>query len=302
MNSFAELTTKLNCRSTAEELVSGGPSVVESLIWALQHDGSTVHRRYAAYVLGKIRDGRAVEPLALTLRRDEPLVRENAAEALGHIGDPRGVRPLLHALGDATAVVRRYAERALVKIGPAAVMPLIQELWDPRAGVHDGVLNALTRIGPPALLPLLHTIRYGDGTTRQDATDTLNHIGNAHTLPRKVLTDTRLTGPQKAEILEILLPYFGLPETLLYCKIMAYGENEALRDGAESVLREFDRRILVRPCLERDKIELRYLLHPASPALPGDPPEMLLRALHNLPQPEEAPKRRRLLSRLRRPR
>jgi HEAT repeat protein len=38
---------------------------------------------------GKIRDGRAVDPLIAALRDEDARVRENAAEALGKIRDVR---------------------------------------------------------------------------------------------------------------------------------------------------------------------------------------------------------------------
>ena len=301
MNDLISVAAKLNSRTAAEEVIGIGASVVEKLIWVLQHDAATVHRRYAAYALGKIRDPRAVEPLTLALRSDEPMVRENAAEALGSLGDARAVRPLLRALGDPAAVVRRYAERALVKIGLPSVMPLIEELWDPRAGVRDGVLSALARIGIPALLPLLHTIRYAGGSTRTDALHILGQLGDGTTLPRRVLAESRLPPAARAETLEAVLTYYDLPAPAVFCGHFLRDESAAVRAGAQAVLFELERRVLVRPC-DGAMLYRENLLRPAAPGPDTTPHDTLLRPAALLPLHTHRPKRllARLADRLRR--
>ena len=295
MNDLASVAAKLNSRTAAEEIIGIGTSVVEKLIWVLQHDGATVHRRYAAYALGKIRDIRAVEPLTQALRCDEPIVRENAAEALGSLGDARAVRPLLRALGDPAAVVRRYAERALVKIGLPSVTPLIEELWDLRAGVRDGVLSALARIGIPALLPLLHAIKYAGGSTRADALHVLGQLGDGTTLPRRVLAESRLPAAARAETLEAVLTYYDLPSPSVFCGHFLRDESAAVRAGAQVVLFELERRVLVRPC-DGAAMQRENLLRPAAPGPDTTPSDTLLRPAELLPL--SMPRPRRLVARI----
>lgn len=76
---------------------AGSPSGVPELIAALEDTDGNV-RRLAASALGKIRDGRAVEPLlALLGYESKPQVRQYAVKALGQIGDPRA-QPLLEKI------------------------------------------------------------------------------------------------------------------------------------------------------------------------------------------------------------
>ena len=122
-------------------------------IEALGHS-DRVFRQFAAVVLGKIKDPRAVEPLITALQDADSGVRGKAAVALGKIGDPRAVEPLITALKDADNSVRTKAAEALVKIGTPAVDPLIGTLRDPDGGVWEGALEVLVRIGTPAVDPL----------------------------------------------------------------------------------------------------------------------------------------------------
>jgi HEAT repeat protein len=69
---------------------------VKPLIGALEDESISV-RQSVAYVLGKIGDTRAVEPLIKAV--SEPRgIWVSAAVALGNIGDMRAVEPLLERL------------------------------------------------------------------------------------------------------------------------------------------------------------------------------------------------------------
>jgi ATP-dependent DNA helicase RecQ len=68
---------------------SGDTTHVPDLIAALNHEDGNV-RRLASSALGKLGDGRAVEPLIELLSREQkPQVRQYAVKALGAIGDTR---------------------------------------------------------------------------------------------------------------------------------------------------------------------------------------------------------------------
>jgi HEAT repeat protein len=286
MESLDAFVAKLNSQEAADSLVEVGAPAVAPLIWLLSHNGSTVHRRHAAYVLGRIGDRRAVEPLAQALRFDEVLVRENAAEALGRIGDPHAIRPLLHALGEATAVVRRRAAQALVAIGPPSIEPLIQEIWDPRPGIRQEVLETLAKIGAPAVAALIRTARYGKGQVQEDAFRVLGKIGGPHTLPRKVIAETRLTPQQRLEILKFLLAYHKLPSVRSFCQQALHEPNAAVKEGAYALLAELDRKILVRPSGPEGRESERELLRAAQNAGGAEAPHTLLRASESGGDPE----------------
>lgn len=70
----------------------GDPQAVDPLILALNDSDGDV-RSVAAWALGKMEDLKAVDPLILSLNDSDKIVRKEAARALGEIGDPRAVDP-----------------------------------------------------------------------------------------------------------------------------------------------------------------------------------------------------------------
>lgn len=103
-----------DCRNALETLAG---KAVESLIVAL-HDSNKYIRENAAFVLGKIKDVRAVDPLINVLQRDtERDVRSSAARGLGLIKDSRAIQPLFTALLDPEIGVHIAVTSALNKMG-----------------------------------------------------------------------------------------------------------------------------------------------------------------------------------------
>ncbi len=76
-----------------EALIAIGPTARDRLIFILG-EGHVHRRQDAAFVLGKMGDPAAVEPLCAALKFPDPLLRRLAAEALGRIGDPRAEKAL----------------------------------------------------------------------------------------------------------------------------------------------------------------------------------------------------------------
>jgi HEAT repeat protein len=99
-----------------EALVAIGPEARDRLIFILGK--GHVHRRQdAAFVLGRMRDPEAVEPLAKALAHPDPLLRSLAAQALGRIGDPGAAKPLRRMLAlENDGAVKREARKALGKL------------------------------------------------------------------------------------------------------------------------------------------------------------------------------------------
>lgn len=119
-----------------------GEPVVEPLIEALGDREGTV-RKFAAMILGKLRDVRAMEELGMTLYDLHHEVSQAAAEALAHFGG-KAVDTLSEALRHPEAAVREHAVMGLGRIQDARVAPLlIAMLNDPERIVKWQVIKSL---------------------------------------------------------------------------------------------------------------------------------------------------------------
>ena len=119
-----------------------GEPVVEPLIEALGDREGTV-RKFAAMILGKLRDVRAMEELGMTLYDLHHEVSQAATEALAHFGG-EAVDTLSEALRHPEAAVREHAVMGLGKIQDVRVAPLlIAMLNDPERIVKWQVVKSL---------------------------------------------------------------------------------------------------------------------------------------------------------------
>lgn len=119
-----------------------GEPVVEPLIEALGDREGTV-RKFAAMILGKLRDVRAMDELGMALYDLHHEVSQAAAEALAHFGD-EAVDTLSEALRHPEAAVREHAVMGLGRIQDARVAPLlIAMLNDPERIVKWQVVKSL---------------------------------------------------------------------------------------------------------------------------------------------------------------
>ncbi|MDD1701415.1 MAG: HEAT repeat domain-containing protein [Methanoregula sp.] len=151
---------------------------VDELINALHNNTDPKVRRYAAYLLGKAKNPRAIRPLAEALADFDKSVREQvmlalvetgkaatdsleaemndpkwqaryrAAEALGKIADEKAIKPLVMGLKDNRDHVRYMAAKGLKTIGDSeAIDPLICLLKDNNRFVRLMTVRALTALG-----------------------------------------------------------------------------------------------------------------------------------------------------------
>ncbi len=123
----------------AELLVELAPASVGAVTCALS--GEPVRPR-AAFVLGRIGDTCALEPLVDALEHPDPRLRSESCLALGELRDPSVAEPLLRATGDPDPSVRASAAAALDRMGTAAVMFGIAALIRPAI---DSQVKAATR-------------------------------------------------------------------------------------------------------------------------------------------------------------
>jgi HEAT repeat protein len=159
----------------AEELEKQGLS---ELVKALHEHTDPQVRQYAAYLLGKAKNPRAIQPLVESLADFDKSVREQAtlalssigkaavesladamkapkwetryraAEALGRIADEKAVQPLITGLKDRRDHVRYMAAKGLHEIGDSdAVEPLIILLKDENTYVRTMAIHALSTLG-----------------------------------------------------------------------------------------------------------------------------------------------------------
>lgn len=89
---------------------------VDGLIKALGYEKDVQVRREAAYMLGKVGNSSAVDPLIKALEDPDTYVRRQAANALGLIGDRKATASLNKALHDPNKYVCQGAADALSKI------------------------------------------------------------------------------------------------------------------------------------------------------------------------------------------
>ncbi|MDB5357793.1 MAG: lyase domain protein repeat-containing protein [Phycisphaerales bacterium] len=155
-------------------------SIPELLIAQLQSDDRH-NRADAAEQLGKIADGRAIEPLIAALNDDEEeRVRGMAATALSLIPDPRAVDPLILRLRDRDEWVRcRAADALAVLADQRALEPLAAGMKGLDKKVRQSAARAIGRIGGGASVAMMgEALRDADVEVRRIAVAALAGIGS----------------------------------------------------------------------------------------------------------------------------
>ncbi len=136
---------------------SMGSAVVEPLIEALGDREVTV-RKYAAMVLGNLRDARAIEELGMAVYDLHHEVSQAAAEALAKFGAP-AVSLLSEALRHPEAAVREHAVIGLGRIQDARIAPLLFEmLHDPDRVVQRQAILSVAELNDPHVETALREI------------------------------------------------------------------------------------------------------------------------------------------------
>jgi HEAT repeat protein len=161
-------------------LIRLGAGAVPLLLGALGHATAAV-RIHAAHALARIRDARAIAPVARLLGDGENsgAVAIAAEKALVEWGAP-AVPRLLEAAQAGTDSVRSRAIRALGRIGGAVLeAPLRQWLGDPSSAVRTQAAVALTRvIGAPAVDAVAPLLRDPDKWVRYEVAEALVQLGS----------------------------------------------------------------------------------------------------------------------------
>lgn len=136
-------------RDLLQAIENIGSPAVDALIKALGNREGTV-RKYAAEILGKIGDPRAIEELGMTLFDLHHEVGLAAAVSLAKFGGP-AIQPLRDALAHPEGAVREIAVMALGSIQNPRVVPLIIDmLKDPNRMVQKQAIQSLAQLDDPS--------------------------------------------------------------------------------------------------------------------------------------------------------
>jgi len=162
----------------AEELEKKG---VEGLVQSLRDSTDPTVRQYAAYLLGKARNPRAIQPLIEALGDFDKSVREQATLALSAIGKA-AIEPLSSAMKEPKWETRYRAAEALGKMADEkAVKPLIQALKDNRDHVRYMAAKGLREFrDSDAIEPMIILLKDENRYVRMMAVRALGVIGGNH--------------------------------------------------------------------------------------------------------------------------
>ena len=271
----------------------GDARAVEPLLQALKVDAICIS---AAVALCRVGDERGLDPLTNALADRNVFVRVNAVEALGQIGRANTIEPLIYALRDTAAEIRDSAVAALVRLGQPAVLPLIGALGNQHPSVRSCAARALSQIGDVGCVHwLVNALSDTDIMVRKDAGLALGALGDADSLPRKILLHSAMSLPERVAALNALSAHgqyfrsggwnsdgsfhrYRTPNARRYCERMAVEGSTEVRAAAADLLRFLAGDTLLRPSQRDDRADSATLLRAASGLQSAGSREELLRA------------------------
>ncbi|GAB4455650.1 MAG: hypothetical protein Kow0070_04290 [Anaerolineales bacterium] len=126
----------------------------------------------------------AVEPLIDALKDREGAVRKYAAMLLGRIGDPRAIEPLGMALYDLHHDVGKASAEALARFGAASFEVLVEALEHPEMWIRIHSVDVLPRVKDPRVaLVLLEMLKDPEREVRKHVIAAMGELGDSRTLP-----------------------------------------------------------------------------------------------------------------------
>ena len=117
------------------------------------------------------------DAMLLDLRDSHWLNRKYAAEVLGELKDPRAVDPLVAALTDEVGDVRQRAYDSLIKLSGASVPSLIPLLVSEEDEIRQSATEILRKIGKPAVEPLATALGDADDRMKTRIMKVLDRMG-----------------------------------------------------------------------------------------------------------------------------
>lgn len=148
-------------------------------------DGATVRvveeggKRIARQFKIRAKDPNAAkaDAMLLDLKDSHWLNRKYAAEVLGELKDARAVQPLVAALGDEVGDVRQRAYDSLIKLGGVAVPSLVPLLVSEEDELRQSVTEIIRKIGKPAVEPLATALADADDRLKTRVLKVLDRMG-----------------------------------------------------------------------------------------------------------------------------
>jgi len=118
----------------------------------------------------------------------DPNVRQYAAYLLGKTKNPRAIQPLVEALGDFDKSVREQSMLALTEIGKAAIEPLSAAMKEPKWETRYRAAEALGKIADEkAIKPLIQALKDNRDHVRYMATKGLREIGDSDAIDPMII-------------------------------------------------------------------------------------------------------------------
>lgn len=117
------------------------------------------------------------DAMLLDLKDTHWLNRKYAAEILGELKDPRAVGPLVEALTDEVGDVRQRAYDSLIKLGKPSVPALIPLLVSEEDELRQSATEIIRKIGKPAVEPLATALVDADDRLKTRILKVLDRMG-----------------------------------------------------------------------------------------------------------------------------
>jgi hypothetical protein len=148
-------------------------------------DGATIRvveeggKRVAKSFRIRSKDPNAARADAMLLDLKDPhwLNRKYAAEVLGELKDQRAVEPLVGALIDEVGDVRQRAYDSLIKLGGVSVPFLIPLLVSEEDEIRQSATEIIRKIGKPAVEPMATALADADDRLKSRIVKVLDRMG-----------------------------------------------------------------------------------------------------------------------------
>ena len=162
-----------------------GDEAFEDFLKIKPGDGATIRvveeggKRIAKSFRIRAKDPNAAkaDAMLIDLKDSHWLNRKYAAEVLGELKDPRAVVPLVEALSDEVGDVRQRAYDSLIKIGGSAVSSLVPLLVSEEDDVRQSATEIIRKIGKPAVEPLATALAEADDRLKTRIMKVLDRMG-----------------------------------------------------------------------------------------------------------------------------